>query len=242
VATVTDALTTATASTTDASSYTSGSFTPGAGNLLVAFVCVTGATGSAPSLTDSQSIGWTQITSAIKASSADTAYVFIANRTAAASSMTVTFNTSGGATATGCIIFVAQVASMTRAGQDAVRQSAIQSNQAASGTPTSTFGAAVLTGNPTLGAVFNATNPATMTPPTSWTEQQDVGYATPTTGGEYVSRDSGSTSTTITWGGTSASAFCSLSVELDTSARPPDPWIFNDLPDRKIEKVEVVAY
>src|SRR5262249_36569936 len=90
-------------------------------------------------------------------------------------------------------------------------------------TPAPVFGASALTGNVTLGAVFNANNPAAMTPPTSWTEQNDTGYNTPTTGQEYVSRDSGFTGTTITWGNASGSAFSAITVELDTTSTPAAP-------------------
>lgn len=242
MAAVTDALTTAIASTTNAATYLSGSFTPTTGNLLVAFAGATGSTGANATMTDSLGIGWTLIASCVKATSADTLYVFVSNRFATGSAMTVTFHTSGGGTASGCIIFVAQVTSMTRAAKDASRQTAVQSNQAAAGTPGPAFGVSALTGNPTLGCIFNATNPATMTTPTNWTERQDVGYATPTTGGEYVTRDSGFTGTTVTWGSTSGSAFCSLIIELDTSERPPDPLPFCIFPDQKVEKIQIIPY
>lgn len=206
-----------TASTTNASSYASGSFTPAAGDLLVAFVTATG-TVAAGSMTDSQNLGWSKVTTALKASSADTLYCFVANKFAAASSMTVTFDCTGDA-ATGAVIQVVRVASMLRKGPLAIRQSAVSSNQT-SGTPGPSFAASALTGNVTLGLVGNATNPATMTTPTNWTEQNDTGYGTPTTGAEYVTRDSGFTGTTITWGSSSASAFGAIIVELDTSSAP----------------------
>jgi hypothetical protein len=215
--TVTHAI--ATASTTNAATYTSGSFTPVAGDLLVVFVTSSGTVG-AGTMTDTQSLGWTKITSAVKNTSADTIYCFVANAPAAAVATTVTFGT-GGAAATGAFIDVARVAGMTRTGAAAVRQSAIQSNGAAAATPAPTFGSAVLTGNPTLGVIGNGTSPATMTAPASWTEMDDsTGYATPTTGQEYVSRVSGFTGTTITWGSTSASAFGSIIIELDSTTAP----------------------
>ena len=87
---------------------------------------------------------------------------------------------------------------MLAAGTAVVRQQAAN-NQAAAATPTLTFGAAFLTGNVVIAACFNATNPATLTAPTSFTERADVGYATPTRGGEGVTRNSGHTSSSITW-------------------------------------------
>lgn len=204
-----------TASTTGGTSLVSGAFTPAAGELLIAFVTASGTTGTG-SMTDAQNLGWSLITSVLKNSSADTIYAFVSNHTAAASSMTVTFTDT--AASTGYVIQVAGVSGMTRTGLGAILQKATQANQAAAGTPALAFASAVQTGNPTLGVVGNSTNVAGMTPPTSWTEQNDTGFATPTTGAEYVSRDSGFTGTTVTWGSTSASAFGDIIVELDTSA------------------------
>lgn len=75
-----------TASTSNATSYTSGSFTPASGDLLVAFVVATG-TVAAGSMTDSQGLGWDEIDTALKASSTDTIYLFVSRATAAASSI-----------------------------------------------------------------------------------------------------------------------------------------------------------
>lgn len=216
-ATVTHAV--ATASTTDATSYVSGAFTPAAGDLLVAFV-VANATVAAGTMTDSQALGFTKNTSAIYDDGGGvtaTIYLFVSNATAAASSMTVTFDCTGDA-ATGTVIEVARVSSLTRTGSSAVLRSAVTSSGSNGNVPAATFAAAALTGNPTLGVVGNLTNPATLTPPTSWTEQSDTGFATPTTGTEYVSRDSGFTGTVITWGSSSASNYGVVIVEMDTSA------------------------
>lgn len=206
-----------TASTSNVTSYASGAFTPAVGDLLVVFV-VASATVAAGSVRGTGAgLTFSKVTSFVKASSADTIYCFVADAfVTAAASQTVTFDCTGDA-ATGAIIEVASVSGMTWKGLNAIRQSAGQSNQASGGTPAPAFASAALTGNPTLGVVGNATNAATLTPPTSWTERADTGYATPTTGCEYVSRDSGFTGTTVTWGSTSGSAFGSLIIELDAS-------------------------
>jgi hypothetical protein len=208
----------ATASTTNASSYASGSFTPAAGELLVAFVRA-GATAAAGTMTDSQGLGWTKIGEAAFATSAHRVYCFIANNFAAASAMTVTFDCTGDA-ADGAVVFVSGISGMTRTGSLAVKQSKAAANQASGGTPEVIFDAACDTANPTLGCAGNSTNPATLTAPGSWTEQSDTGYNTPASGAEYVTRDSGFTGTTVTWGSTSGSAFGVFAVELDTSAIP----------------------
>ena len=213
-AAVTHAVTTT--STANTTSYASGAFTPAANDLLVAFV-VASATTATGTMTDSQGLGFTKVTSRVYNSSAETIYLFVANNLAAASSMTVTFDCTGDA-ATGVVIFVARVSGMTRTGTAAIRQSSGQNNLTAGTTPAPVFAAAALTGNPTLGVVGNLSNPAALTEPTGWTERGDTGFASPTRGGEYVSRDSGFTGTTITWGSAGATAKGDISVELDTSA------------------------
>lgn len=217
--------------TTDKSTYVTGAFTPAAGDLLVAFVLATGdvldVTGGLPSLTGSLGMTFTRVpTRAVKASSADSLYLFVGNQPAVNASQTVTFDTTGDA-ATGAIIAVARVSGMTRMGNSgAVRQSAKQDNGASAGTPQPAFGAAALTGNPIIGCVGLATSTANkIVHPSGWSEKSDVaGYSTPTTGLEYAAIDSGFTGTTVTWGGTAPSAFCASIVELDTTAPvgPPD--------------------
>lgn len=221
----------ATASTSNATSYTSGSFTPSAGEILVVWVVATGCVLFAqyPRLTSSVSLSFTRVAMrATKNSSADSLYCFISDQFTTNVSQTVTF-TCTGTTASGAIIAVESVAGMLRTGcSGAVRQvsgtdqAAKQDNGAASGTPAVTFANNCLTGNAVQCAVANATSPATMTPPTSFTELWDsTGYSTPTTGMETAKIDSGFTSTTVTWGGTSASAFCAMAIELDASAPVP---------------------
>jgi len=215
VATCSDAVAT-TASSSNTTSYASASFTPAANDLLVVFVTASGTVLAAPTLTDSLgAVTFTLIAQCLKNSSADSVYCFVANQLAAASSRTLTFNCTGDS-ATGCIIQICRVAGMSKTGSTAVRQSKTQPN-AAAGTPAPVFPSSCLTGNPTLGVVGNSTSPATMTPPTGWTEREDQGYSTPTTGAEYVTRDSGFTGTTVTWGSASSSAFGAIIVELDTS-------------------------
>lgn len=201
-------------STTNASVYTTGSFTPVASDLLVAIVYSSDTTIDS-GFTTSAGLIFTQVAKVPVRASVDTMYVFIAQSLAAASAQTASFDCTGDA-ATGALIDVYAVSSMTRTGRFAVRQSISVANHAA-GIPAPAFSASALTGNPTLGGVANATSPATMTPPTSWTEGSDHGYATPTTGLETVFRNSGFTGTTVTWGSSSASAYSAVIFELDTS-------------------------
>ena len=112
---------------------------------------------------------------------------------------------------------------MTLVGAAAIRQSSGQENQA-SGTPSVTLGLAALVANALVGVVCNATNAATMTPPSGFTEVSDAGYTNPPTGFEVAVVNSGFSSNTVTWGNGS-SAFCSVVLELDASVADAYPLL-----------------
>jgi len=201
--------------------------TPTFNDLILIVTAHTGNT-AATAPTDDNPDGrgtYTQVNTCVKASSVDTMKLWVRNGLIGSASST-TFSIAPGTT-TGGGIGVFAVSGLARTGANAVRQSAVQSNQASSGTPTPVLGQAALTGNVLIGAVFNATNAATMTPrgTPAWSERFDVGYATPTTGLETMTINSGETGTSIAWGGTSASAFCSLVAELDCSAEAEQPML-----------------
>jgi hypothetical protein len=195
--------------------------TPAVGDLIV-IVSAHSANTSTALPTDNNNLGkYTLINTCVKNTSADTLKMFVRNDLIRSASSTV-FTIAPG-TSTGGGLAVMKITGMSRCGiTAAVLQSAIQSNQALGGTPAPVFGASPLTANPIIAAVFNATNPAGVTPRSAvaYTGRVDAGYITTTHGLRVASVDSGDTTATNTWGGTSATAFCSLSVELDTSATP----------------------
>lgn len=194
--------------------------TPAFGDLIIIVTAHTGNTSAtAPTDNNTSSPGtYTQITACacVKAASVDQMRFWIRNNIIRNASSTVFTHAPG--TSTGGGLAVIKVTGLARTGSNAALQGAKQDNQAAAGTPTPVLGAAANTNNVLIGAVFNATNPATMTARASWTERNDNGYATPTSGLETMTRDSGETATSIAWGGTSASAFCAAVLELDCSA------------------------
>lgn len=201
--------------TTNTTSYTSTAFTPTAGDLLVVLVSASDTT-AAGSVSNSQGLTFTKVTSALKNGGLDTMYVFVANAACNGNSQTCTFDCTGDA-ATGCAMSIVRISGMSKFGSSAVRQTAKQENQAAA-TPAPAFSSAPLTTNPCIALMANLTNPATMTrPDNNWTEQRDNGFNTPTNGYEYCTRASGFTGTTITWGSASASAFGAIIVEFDNS-------------------------
>lgn len=199
--------------------------TPAVGDLIVIVVAATGfTTSTAP--TDNKSGTYTKIASALKNTSADILEVYV--RTSLISAAASTIFTYAPSSNTGGGLQVFKITGMSVAGTAAIVQSQTQANQAASTTPAPVLGATPRSVDPIIGSVFNATSPATMTPRTGYTESNDSGYSTPTTGMETMFLNSGETSATITWGSTSASAFSSVVIELNVT--PPAGRTFTELP------------
>lgn len=204
---------------TGATPNTSSSYTPTSGRLQCVGVVVTGSTDAAPTLTNSASLGFTLVASEQLVSAGHYLHWFIADAlTTTTSSQTVTFSAAADE-GTGSVIYIFEVAGMTKTGATAMLQSGGDTGGAAA-TPDAIFGSAITTTNPTLGIVAIAQNPAAVTPPTGWTEPAggDLGFASPTYGAECVFRDSGSTDTTVTWGAVSGATWGACMIELDSSA------------------------
>lgn len=206
-----------TGDTTNGNTYTI-SVTPAIGDLIVVFAGSTATVGTAAISDPFGSGTYTQVRSQVKAASSDTLWVFVRDALVPSSSTNNVALSITGDDGTGAILCAAIITGITKFGTDAIVQSAGQSNQSGGTTPAPVFGASTNTNNITLGMVFNATNPAGITHPTNWDELDDDGYASPTAGGELISRVSGFSGTTLTWGGTSASAFASAVAEVDTSS------------------------
>lgn len=206
-------------------SYACGSFTPVVGDLLVVFVVLSAAVATDGSVSvasaSPEALSFTRIESALKAASADKAFWFVGNQlVGTAGARILTFDCGDDDTATGCIITVLRVSGMTNVGTAAVRQSGKQENTAAGNTPTAVFAGNALTTNPLVGMVANGSNPAAISPPDNpllFAELSDNGYATPATGMETCSLDSGFTQAGFGWGGTSGSNYCCIGAELDAA-------------------------
>lgn len=208
-----------TADSSNVASYTTPSFTPTAGRLLVvtthikATVVALGVTASANSITFTTSDGIEVLSDAGGSKQG----IFPAGQLTPASpvAMTITVTCTGDA-GTGATIGVYEVDGMTNAGAAAVLQKAgSDNNLTASSTPTLTFASAPQTANPVIAQVGNNTNPAGLTPPTGFSEPVDSGFTLPTTGTEVVTINSGSP-TTLTWGSTSTRGAV-IGLEFDTS-------------------------
>lgn len=206
--------TSAAGGSTSGSANRTATITPAVGDLFVVFCGVSGNTNTAPTCSDNNGGSYDLITTAQKNTSADTMSAFV--RTTLLSNTTSTVVTVATGSNTAGAVHVYAIRQAAKSGLAAIVQSARQENQAAAGTPAPAFSSSASVVNVTLGAVFNATNPAGLTAPTNWTERQDTGFNTPSTGLESVNRDATFSGTTITWGSTSASAFSSIIIEIDS--------------------------
>lgn len=191
--------------------------TPAVGDLIVV---ITGATGVATSaVTDNAGGTYTQVgTTRTGFSTTGNLQMWIRDSFITAASSTIFTATQASSTGGGLVVL--RVSGMLRTGANAARQTSGQSAGTAATTPAPVFPGVALTGNPVIGAVANGATAASMTAPASFTEDMDLGYSTPSAGLETVHRDSGHTSATVTWGSTSATAFASYILELDTTALP----------------------
>lgn len=191
--------------------------TPAVGDLIVVIASATGVATTA--VTDTQSGTYVQVDSnrtGFSTTGTMNAWVRTALIPAASSTTwtaTQTSSTGGGLT-------VISVSGMTLLGAAAVRSSGGQSTGTAATTPAPVLSLTPLTTNPVITALSNGTSPATITPRTGYTEDTDLGYATPTTGLEVSHRASGETSATLTYGSTSATAFASIALELAFNSAP----------------------
>ncbi len=205
---------------TGATPNTSGAFTPASSDLLVVMVQAASSVDTGVGALTSSVGGFTfSLVGTDVAGATDTIYCYVSDAlVSSATSQTVTWTPVSDA-ATGTVIAVYRVSGITRTGASAIRQSDGNHN-GSSTNPTVTFPAACLTGNPTILALINASNPAGVDPPTGWTENAagDVGYNSPTAGLEICARDSGYTGTGPGWATNSATAWATFGVEVDTSA------------------------
>lgn len=187
-------------STSNNTTYALGSFTPAINCTILILVFIRGNT-NAPTIanTSGTALTWTLKVSGLFNSSADGAYLFWANTggSTAASVYTVTPNGN----CSGCTAYAIQMTGSDIVTSDPIKQAIF--NQASSTNPTTGTITAVGTNNGVasgwMGALSSSATPAVSTPPTSWTENSEDGFGTPTSNATNATRNSGETGTTITF-------------------------------------------
>jgi hypothetical protein len=190
------------------------SVTPAVGDLLVVLVAVSNLA-AITSLTDNQGGTYTGIVAATRNPSNDVVMLYIRD-SFVTSAVAHQLTANMAATSTGSGIGVLAVKGMTQAGINAYRSSGYQTAQVAGLTPAPVLNQAPLARNPVIGAFFTGVV-ANTTPRAGYTEHWDSTHLTPDATFQCMSRDSGETSQTITWGAPSAagSTWGAIAVELN---------------------------
>lgn len=220
---------TATWSTTAGTTTTpTNTATPALGDLIVVIAPSTGVVTSAVTDNNADGLGaYTKIGSTFTGfSTSGNLTVWVRNALIGSATSTVFTAPQNGSTGGGLDVF--RVSGMIRTGSGAVRGSGGQSAGTLGTTPAPVLSLTPLTGNPVITAACNGTNPGGVTQPASYTEPTNLGYNSPPAGLDTAFINSGITSATITWGSTSATAFASVAIELDTSV-PAGP-VFTQSP------------
>ena len=197
--------------------------TPAYGDLIVVLAATSGLAGGTTAVTDNK--GGTYIQVDIDRTGFSTTGVLTAwVRESFVDQAVSTIYTAAQGGSSGGGLTVYRVSDMNNVGALAVCGSGGQSTGTSGTTPAPVLSRTPLTANVVIGAVANGSNTAALTPRASpaYTEAPtpDVGYNVPATGLDCMFINSGETSATITWGGTSPSIFASIAIELDTSNAP----------------------
>lgn len=190
--------------------------TPTIGDLFVVYAFVSTNTNDTATCSDDNGSGtYTRIDVANVVISAVNHRLSVFVRDALLANTTSTIITANTGSNTSGILHVVAVSGMTKTGATAVRSKGLQNNQAA-GTAAPVLNQAALTANITI-AVCGSADTA-IAEPSGWTERQETNQANPTIALETATRNSGFTGTTVTFGDSSSTTFCSYVLELDGSA------------------------
>jgi hypothetical protein len=211
---------------TTAGAKTTGSFTPTAGELLLAVVGIaTSDTAPTMSDTDATITGWTLLDSFRSHNDTTTGglRIYASNQGANGAAITVTMTPTADA---GGGLAVLSVSGNSAFGASAARSTGGQADQAGSTTPAPVLSNTPLSHNPVVVAVMTNSNLTTnVTERTGYTEAYDLGFNTPATGIEVHYINSGETSATLTAGSTVPSKFAAIAVEIDSPTPPSTPNI-----------------
>jgi hypothetical protein len=221
-----DVPTTWLATTTNATSYSLGAFTPKPNALLVVFIAVS-ATSVSTATCAGGSLTWNQLFgTGLVYNSTSKAYAFYAQVGASPSSTTITV--SGLTGGSGSVMGVWQIT-----GHNKIKPIAqtISSTGTATTNPSVTFATARNTKNATLAAYGNSLSPAGSTQPSGWTLDANLGYATPTSGGAGGHRATGETATGVTFTNASSS-WGMFGIEVNAEDVGFGPPLFVNYPDR----------
>jgi hypothetical protein len=189
--------------------------TPAVGDLLIVFCQATGNTNATPTCSDANTGGsYTLIATAASNSSLNTMSVFVRTATVPNTTSTTVTVACGAHVAAEVVVYA--LSGATVYGSGAIQQFITQANQAGATVPAPTFANLPNPYNLILSAVANITNPAGVAvsagnSPT-WTRDQNVGQTACGLSTEHTNNNLSTKA--VTWGGTSASAFASMAIEV----------------------------
>lgn len=223
--------------------------TPTVGDLIVIIAGTSGLAGGTTAVSDNQAVGGTYVQvdqDRTGFSTTGVLTVWVRNALIQSASSTV-FTASQGSSSGGGLV-VLRVTAMSIVGLSAVRRIGVasyntggQSTGTLGTTPAPVLAATPLSANPIITAVANGTNSATtVVQRTGYTEDFDNGYNVPATGLEVSHLNSGESSATITYGGTTATAFASVAIELDSSV-PQYDWVQPGKIDKDASRLQLGA-
>lgn len=164
------------ASTSNTATFSMTAFTPTANSLLVLFVAATGTAAAAPTVSNSGvALTWTR---EIRFANSGHLYcIFWAKAGASPGSITVTFSCAGD-NATGATLSIHEITGYDRNRENPIRQVKIVSNTAST-TPSITFDNALDNRNGYIVGWAGLVNTTASTPPSGFTESDDIAYGSP---------------------------------------------------------------
>jgi hypothetical protein len=193
--------------------------TPAIGDLIVIIAASSGLSGGTTAVTDNNSSGTYTQADSDRTGFSTTGVLTVWVRTALIPAASSTIFTAAQAGSTGGGLHVYRLSGMTLTGASAVRSNGGESSGVAGTTPAPVLNQTPHDRNPMLIAVAAGANAAVMNPRTGYIEGADGGYNTPATGLGSAVLDSGENAATLTFGGTTSTAFASVGVELESQER-----------------------
>lgn len=202
--------------------------TPAVNDLIVVVAASSGLAGGTTAVTDDNASGtYTQVDSD-RTGFSTTGVLTVWVRTALIPAASSTVFTAAQVGSTGGGLIVLAVKNMRLLGANAVRSNGGESTGTAGTTPAPVLSLLPLALNPIISAVANGSNNAAITPRAGYSENEPTGYASPSTGLSVTWLSSGEKETTITYGATSATAFASVAIELNSEMVKQPAAIFQN--------------
>lgn len=189
---------------------------PDAGSLIIIVAASSGLAGGTTSVSDDQGGTYTQVDTD-RTGFSTTGVLTVWARDSLVPATTSTIFTAAQVGSSGGGLSVLEVTSMLNVGAAAVRSAGGQSSGGSGTTPAPVLNQTPLFYNTIITAVASGTNGGGTAVRSSplYTDVAIAGYNTPATGLDVSFLDGDETSATITWGGTIATVFASVAIELD---------------------------